>query len=202
MAFDGSGSSTAFPFPLLPSVCPQNILSVSSSIYSHINLKTYTLKRVTLENSYHPAPPLFLESLWLLWSSQSLCFRDLYTFSEMEIGNDDCISRPECQRAGRTKSLLGSGGWRPRRPDLDKSLNLEKFSKRNYSWFSLSSWRSEFSCLSLLSFQKIFIGPRCPWGPIYGSGSLSLTHLCADLTDVTLADEDTKSIGQCQCQCQ
>ena len=24
-------------------------------------------------------------------------------------------------------------------PDLDKSLDLEKFSKRNYSWFSLSS---------------------------------------------------------------
>ena len=22
----------------------------------------------------------------------------------------------------------------------------------------------------------IFIGPRCPWGPIYGSGCLSLTH--------------------------
>ena len=152
MEVDGSGSSTAFPFPLLPSVCPQNILSVSSSIYSHINLKTYTLKRVTLENSYHQAPPLFLESLWLLWSSQSLCFRDLYTFSEMEIGNDDCISRPECQRAGRTKSLLGSGGWRPRRPDLDKSLNLEKFSKRNYSWFSLLSWRSEFSCRVLTRF--------------------------------------------------
>ena len=22
----------------------------------------------------------------------------------------------------------------------------------------------------------VFIGPRCPWGPIYGSGSLSLTE--------------------------
>ena len=41
----------------------------------------------------------------------------------------------------------------------------------------------------------IFIGPRCPWGPIYGSGSLKQTELpCADLTDVTLADEDTNSI--------
>ena len=45
----------------------------------------------------------------------------------------------------------------------------------------------------------LFIGPRCPWGPIYGSGCLSLTHSltelpCADLTDVTLADEDTNSI--------
>ena len=40
----------------------------------------------------------------------------------------------------------------------------------------------------------IFIGPRCLWGPIYGLTSLSLTHLCADLTDVTLADEDTNSI--------
>ena len=33
------------------------------------------------------------------------------------------------------------------------------------------------------------------WGPIYGSGSLSLTDTpFADLTDVTLADEDTNSI--------
>ena len=38
---------------------------------------------------------------------------------------------------------------------LDKSLDLEKFSKRNYSWFSLSSWRSEFSSLVLLSNFKI-----------------------------------------------
>ena len=41
----------------------------------------------------------------------------------------------------------------------------------------------------------VFIGPRCPWGPIYGSWSLKLTErLCADLTDVTLADEDSNSI--------
>ena len=40
----------------------------------------------------------------------------------------------------------------------------------------------------------IFIGPRCLWGPIYGSGSLKLTlRPFADLTDVTLADEDTNS---------
>ena len=39
--------------------------------------------------------------------------------------------------------------------DLDQSLDLEKFLKRNYSWFSLSSWRSEFSCLVLLSICKI-----------------------------------------------
>ena len=43
--------------------------------------------------------------------------------------------------------------------------------------------------------QLIFIGPRCPWGLIYGSGSLKLrTRGFADLTDVTLVDEDTKSI--------
>ena len=33
------------------------------------------------------------------------------------------------------------------------------------------------------------------WGPIYGSGCLKLTEPpFADLTDVTLADEDTNSI--------
>ena len=32
------------------------------------------------------------------------------------------------------------------------------------------------------------------WGPIYGSECLKLQDLCADFTDVTLADEDTNSI--------
>ena len=41
----------------------------------------------------------------------------------------------------------------------------------------------------------ILIGPRCTWGPIYGSGlSKSVRHIFADLTDVTLADKDTESI--------
>jgi len=41
----------------------------------------------------------------------------------------------------------------------------------------------------------IFIGPRCPWGPIYGSGCLKLSELPLwNLTDMTLADEDTNSI--------
>ena len=39
---------------------------------------------------------------------------------------------------------------------------------------------------------RIFIGPRCSWGPIYGSKYNSFQHL--DLTDVTLADEDGSSI--------
>ena len=38
---------------------------------------------------------------------------------------------------------------------IDKSLDLEKFSKRNDSQFSLSSWRGEFSYLVLLSIFKI-----------------------------------------------
>ena len=46
--------------------------------------------------------------------------------------------------------------------------------------------------------SSIFIGPRYTWGPIYGSACLSQTNkqtdLCADLTDVTLADGDTNSI--------
>ena len=45
------------------------------------------------------------------------------------------------------------------------------------------------------SVKKVFIGPRCPWGPIYGSEPMSLTARgFADLTDVTLADEDINSI--------
>ena len=41
----------------------------------------------------------------------------------------------------------------------------------------------------------IFIGPRCPWGPIFGSGCPSVRPTpFADLTDVTLADKDINSI--------
>ena len=51
------------------------------------------------------------------------------------------------------------------------------------------------AAVAMLNIFILFIGPRCPWGPIYGSGSLKLTKTpFADLTDVTLVDEDTKSI--------
>ena len=42
----------------------------------------------------------------------------------------------------------------------------------------------------------IFIGPRYPWSDLWVRLSLtfSLQHLVADLTDVTLVDEDTNSI--------
>ena len=52
--------------------------------------------------------------------------------------------------------------------------------------------------LNISEKNFLIIGPRCPWGPIYGSESLSQTDSLtetpfADLTDVTLADEDTNS---------
>ena len=58
-------------------------------------------------------------------------------------------------------------------------------------WQNFSSlfWTAKSSHTSC-----IFFGPRCLWGPIYGFECLKLTHLCADLTDVTLADEDINSI--------
>ena len=44
-------------------------------------------------------------------------------------------------------------------------------------------------------FQSaFFIGPRCPWGPIYGSGCHFLREVFGNLTDVTLADGHTKPI--------
>ena len=39
---------------------------------------------------------------------------------------------------------------------IDKSLDLEKFSRRNDSYFSLSSWRIVFSFLFLFLIFKIF----------------------------------------------
>ena len=44
-----------------------------------------------------------------------------------------------------------------------------------------------------LNIQSFLSDPGVP-GPIYGFESLSLRHLCANLTDVTLADEDSNSI--------
>ena len=50
--------------------------------------------------------------------------------------------------------------------------------------------------ISIFFFSlHIFIGPRCPWGPIYGSWCHWLTdRLFVDLTDATLADDDSNSI--------
>ena len=42
-------------------------------------------------------------------------------------------------------------------------------------------------------FRPLFIGPRCPWSDLWIRVSLT-ERAFADLTDVTLADEDTNSI--------
>ena len=56
---------------------------------------------------------------------------------------------------------------------------------------SLTNWKLY---IFVESFYNI-IGLRCTWGQIFGSTSLSLTELpFGNLTDVTLADKDTKSI--------
>ena len=56
----------------------------------------------------------------------------------------------------------------------------------------------QYRSLGALRLVAIFIGPRCPWGPIYGSGPMSVTDCLQDyvanLTDVTLADEDSNLI--------
>ena len=47
-----------------------------------------------------------------------------------------------------------------------------------------------------MMIMTIFIGPRYPWSDLWVQASLTnkLRDLFADLTDVTLADEDTNSI--------
>ena len=44
--------------------------------------------------------------------------------------------------------------------------------------------------------REVFIGPRCPWSDLWVRLSLSIVSETpsANLTDVTLADEDTNSI--------
>ena len=61
--------------------------------------------------------------------------------------------------------------------------------------FNLSDQKQNTNNVVRLYTGCFFIGPRYTWGPIYGSECLKLTEGgCADLTDVTLADEDTNSI--------
>ena len=52
-------------------------------------------------------------------------------------------------------------------------------------------WVGGLSKNKLLHFL-FFIGPRCPWSDLWVG--VSVTVRFADLTDVTLADEDTNSI--------
>ena len=77
----------------------------------------------------------------------------------------------------------------------DPLLNLVSFLVLNDH---LGTFLTSETCLKdpLLNLITYFvIGPRCPWGPIYGSGPMSVSRrLFADLTDVTLADEDSNLI--------
>ena len=59
--------------------------------------------------------------------------------------------------------------------------------------FFLKTCFNLFIAYLVILSMLVFIRPRYTWGPIYGSGCLKVT-LLADLTDVTLADEDTNSI--------
>ena len=79
-----------------------------------------------------------------------------------------------------------------------------------FGWWLLENWSPRTRLrVNRISFWKrplrpwhvsspffgLFFGPRCPWGPIYGSWCQSVhPRLFADLTDVTLADEDSNSI--------
>ena len=54
---------------------------------------------------------------------------------------------------------------------------------------------SDMFTFSALSFLYVFTGPRCLWGPVYGSRCLYLcTRTLWNFADVTLADDDTNSI--------
>ena len=54
--------------------------------------------------------------------------------------------------------------------------------------------KSHISAPSERNCPNFFLSDPGVPGPIYGSESLQLSHLFADLTDVTLADEDTNPI--------
>ena len=74
--------------------------------------------------------------------------------------------------------------------------NLFKYNL-TISIFYRQSGNLNCSCVSHFHFQilelDIFIEPRCPWSDLWVLVFLTHTPF-ADLTDVTLADEDTNSI--------
>ena len=55
---------------------------------------------------------------------------------------------------------------------------------------------TQFKCIATpLSITSLFIGPRCTWGPIYGSRCHWVSERrCWNLTDMTLTDKDTNPI--------
>ena len=66
------------------------------------------------------------------------------------------ITRQSGRAPHNTKHGLFRGFRQRFSPGIDKSLDLEKFSRRNDSYFSLSSWRIVFSFLFLFLIFKIF----------------------------------------------
>ena len=76
---------------------------------------------------------------------------DLFTLLRTKCWNMQQKKSESMRKPNLSTPIIILTSW----PVLDKSLDLEKFSKRNYSWFPLSSWRSEISCLVLLSIFKI-----------------------------------------------
>ena len=77
--------------------------------------------------------------------------------------------------------------------DYNDSNRLDK--SRFFFWYWCVSVIIFFPQKCCVQNTDLFIGPRCPWGPIYGSGSLKLSKgRFADLTDVTLANEDNNSV--------
>ena len=60
-------------------------------------------------------------------------------------------------------------------------------------FFGQNPCNNHIISVSPKTLGTIFIGPRCPWSDLWVLVS-ETEPPCVDLTDVTLADEDTKSI--------
>ena len=71
-----------------------------------------------------------------------------------------------------------------------KPVNLKNDA---YNFFGQNPCNDHIISVSPKTLGTIFIGPRCPWSDLWVLVSLTHTPF-ADLTDVTLADEDTNSI--------
>ena len=93
-----------------------------------------------------------LSDLWALYFCLSILNLHLYLYSY-------CLyfyRYLECIELGEWVTNATSGDCSGVEAGIDKSLDLEKFSRRNYSYFSLSSWRIVFSFLFLFLIFKIF----------------------------------------------
>ena len=117
-----------------------------------------------------------------------------------ECGSANTSKRRPSKAPTSMNFLRSSSKWKQKRCSHCSRLRTRRRRRRNAASCNLRQRSLQYLLHSLLlkstnPTSNLFTGPRCLWGPVYGSRSLYLrTRALWNFTDVTLADDDTNSI--------